>query len=505
VYLLWLHTHLIIESNVAQGDAIVRTNDRPIPKKPSKTKQKSFDLPKLVDFLTASFTDEANRPSDKQRDFQLSFRAKEPNSTCTCDVVSMDCLDAISCMKDMHDPHNRHALAWMGMELRKVIKAMSEFENKKGFAWHFVPLGKLLQYNTISAWTLWRTSNKLPEYDPLVKNLFVKPELYPDCVKDNGKTVKVKRKGAACFYRTAKYPEDTAGAIIEDKAKQWYNTTIGGDKDVLQRIRRTLIGFLQNHRVIPGFSTQPTTYEAYFSPLGNLMMFSHLTRIMFNRRPFLDKIYREKVTSLDMPGFKDPSPNQTNADREPFVVSLHMRRGDSCGDPNPRNYEREASALRSRAQTGGDRKCYATQVYVDQIFRIRKMVPMTRPLHVYLGTDDPGDILLEILNRPYSASELERSGQNTFGNILGVDRWHYLNYTRDHFNYMHKAESIEADENTENQPILGETAVADLWLLSHGHAFVGHLGSRFGKVAWLLATARRNSFVPFFSVDGHSK
>ena len=36
-------------------------------------------------------------------------------------------------------------------------------------------------------------------------------------------------------------------------------------------------------------------------------------------------------------------------------------------------------------------------------------------------------------------------------------------------------------------------------------ALVGHLGSRFGKVSWLLATARRNDFVPFFSVDGHSK
>jgi len=87
-------------------------------------------------------------------------------------------------------------------------------------------------------------------------------------------------------------------------------------------------------------------------------------------------------------------------------------------------------------------------------------------------------------------------------NFYGVEKWHFLNYTRDHFNYT--ADSIEAEENEANQPFLGETAVADLWLLSHGHAFVGHMGSRFGKVAWMLATARRNNFVPFFSVDGHS-
>ena len=49
----------------------------------------------------------------------------------------------------------------------------------------------------------------------------------------------------------------------------------------------------------------------------------------------------------------------------------------------------------------------------------------------------------------------------------------------------------------ENIHILGETAVSDLWLLSHSHAFVGHLGSRFGKAAWLLATARHNTFIPF--------
>jgi hypothetical protein len=51
---------------------------------------------------------------------------------------------------------------------------------------------------------------------------------------------------------------------------------------------------------------------------------------------------------------------------------------------------------------------------------------------------------------------------------------------------------------------LGETAVADIWHLSHGQVFIGHLGSRFGKVGWRQATARHNTFVPFYTVDGHS-
>jgi hypothetical protein len=40
--------------------------------------------------------------------------------------------------------------------------------------------------------------------------------------------------------------------------------------------------------------------------------------------------------------------------------------------------------------------------------------------------------------------------------------------------------------------------------LSFGQVFIGHLGSRFGKLGWLQATARYNSFIPFYTVDGHS-
>ena len=42
------------------------------------------------------------------------------------------------------------------------------------------------------------------------------------------------------------------------------------------------------------------------------------------------------------------------------------------------------------------------------------------------------------------------------------------------------------------------------WHLSHGQYHIGHLGSRFGKMAWALAMARHNSIVPYTSVDGHT-
>ena len=109
-------------------------------------------------------------------------------------------------------------------------------------------------------------------------------------------------------------------------------------------------------------------------------------------------------------------------------------------------------------------------------------------LDVYLATDHAGSMLDEIRDR--------------FPDDFNAWNWHFSNYTRDTFEY----EGFIDGKNVggTKQAMLGETAVADLWHLSHGQVFVGHLGSRFGKVSWLLATARRNIFVPFFTVDGHS-
>lgn len=126
---------------------------------------------------------------------------------------------------------------------------------------------------------------------------------------------------------------------------------------------------------------------------------------------------------------------------------------------------------------------------MNAVQRIRELVPDDQPIHVYLSTDDADDVIKEIQTRHADV-------------YASVNQWSFLNYSRTHFQY--KADFIEDEEN-EGRPILGETAVADLWLLSHGQAFVGHLGSRFGKVGWLLATSRQARFVPYFSVDGHSK
>eukprot|EP00531_Pseudo-nitzschia_arenysensis_P003979 CAMPEP_0116149970 /NCGR_PEP_ID=MMETSP0329-20121206/19270_1 /TAXON_ID=697910 /ORGANISM="Pseudo-nitzschia arenysensis, Strain B593" /LENGTH=486 /DNA_ID=CAMNT_0003646397 /DNA_START=412 /DNA_END=1873 /DNA_ORIENTATION=- len=366
----------------------------------------------------------------------------------------------------------------------------------------------------MSSWVTWRTRNTIYEYDRKFASIFIEPSQYRDCYgADNGKLHPVIRyNGPTCFYKSPRASEDSAGTIIENEARRWYNSTVKDGKNTKRHVRHLLNDFFLKHQPLPidedsnpsgsHDTDQPdsadlaiATYGADFSALGNLILFAHMTRLQFNRRPFLNEIYKKQLTAVVIP----KAENQTNTyyNEDPFIIALHMRRGDSCGDPNPQKYESLASDLFSKAQTGGDRKCYQTEVYLRAVARIRELVPKKRPIHVYLATDDVGNVIQD-----QYPEEADGTTETVMDSTLGVDKWYFLNITRDHFQY--KSDSIESMENAENQPLLGETAVTDLWLLSHGHAFVGHLGSRFGKVSWLMATARRNSFIPFFSVDGHS-
>ena len=482
-----------------------------------------IDLEKITKNMIKSFsstfsTDDAgaskrNKIKDRSR-LEVSFvNPNIDNTFCRCDIISVDCLDSISCIPH-NNPNHLNALVWIGLETRTAIKETSIVDGGEAYSDLYLPIGKQLQYAAIDTWKAWRSDNVLPEYyHRRSGSIFVNPRWYPDCQKNRtsvnrGSTYSIMYyKGTSCFYQGITGEEDSAGTIMEHNAIRWFehnnnNSTLSSSEEVSPtklQIRKILKAFLHDHQ---------SNDSRILSPLGNLLMFGHITRIMFNRRPFLEEIYQAHLTSIAVPSSSteydtkkagrikttaDVSDDTTkNNDVDPFIVGLHMRRGDSCNEDSPQLYQKEPSPLDSPAQFGSNRMCYQTDVYLEAIRRIRQLVPNTRPLHVYVATDDAGDVMEEILHHKTFNKGVE----------VEVDQWNYLNYSRSHFQY--EAESIEADEN-ENKHILGETAVADLWLLSHGHAFIGHLGSRFGKAAWLLATSRHNTFVPFFTVDGHSK
>jgi len=465
----------------------------------------AFDIQQLAGDLVESFSADDGIASKDRTEFIVSFpKDSESKSftSCQCDIVTTDCLDVIACMPGLHDAQNEKALVWTGIELRRAMKATSELTGSPENNWD-LPLGKGLQYNLMDTWRDWQEKNILPaSYDPQGHSIFIHEGRYPDCLVEtklpNG-TNTIRFMGHSCFYEGLAGPEDSA--MIEDEAKRWFETAIPNGTETEEQVRKTLEDFFGDHQ--PGFEAQEAQQQEHYSSLGNLMLFAHTTRMIFNRRPFLEKLYQEKLKSVKMSDIHptirkenaDTDKNNNNNNTNPFNVALHIRRGDSCGkhvEEKFIDYESEASPLDSIAQIGTKRMCYKTEVYLDAVKRIRALVPERRPIHVYLATDDVGHLVDEITHK---------HGSNT-RDTYGIDELYFLDYSRKHFNY--KTDSIEDEENGEYQPILGETAVADLWLLSHGHAFVGHKGSRFGKSSWLLAMARRNNFVPFFSVDGHS-
>ena len=155
-------------------------------------------------------------------------------------------------------------------------------------------------------------------------------------------------------------------------------------------------------------------------------------------------------------------------------------------EKNDEFFESQASPLDSIPQHSNYRMCYATSVYISALRRIKEMSNGSRNIHVYLSSDYAGSIL----------DDIKRQFKADFDDIT----WHYLDYSREMFHYDG---FIESDENS-NKPLIGMASIADLWHLSHGEVYVGHLGSRFSKSSYMLATARANTFVPFYSVDGHS-
>jgi hypothetical protein len=449
----------------------------------------------------------------------------------------------------------------VGIQLRRTIKE-SALYNERWVDERDDPIGKQLQYSTISTWSVWRkgyapkkesdpgkqsededdssqfafTPLVLPvEYDFQLKSRFVEHKWYKTCRR-------LKLKGKSCFFTPLSDKEDLTGATFERNSLRWgksrkylrllvgssassqqaptATTTTTTTSTANSRERSTskldvhptiherlhdLISVVKQsaHHSIPSVGKNVNhEYDKQtltLSPTGELLTFANIMRILFNRRPFLDGIFQAHLTSIEptgtarVPNATKRSSSQPTADNQatvdPFILAVHIRRGDSCSEKNPSWYRENASPIDSPPQVSSDRQCYMTSVYLNAVRRIRELVPSDRPVHVYLSTDDVGSVMDEIQQRH---NEL----------FTSIDQWKFLNYSRSHFQY--KSDFIEDDEN-ENRPILGETAVADLWLLSHGEAFVGHLGSRFGKTGWLLATARRNNLVPYFSVDGHSK
>lgn len=319
-------------------------------------------------------------------------------------------------------------------------------------------IGMATQSATVSVWREWLAKNEIPAGLVNETGSFVNETGYTYCRENN-------LAGWNCFIH-AFHSSEEYGEIEQDAIKRYEGNQEDDEQSVKEKLK----------------SLRNDPFEA--EPMDYLLGLSQLSRVTFNLRSHVHEIYQRHLKTVD---------NNLLATGNILRVALHVRRGDACRHERS-GYEEEMSLLSSDGQVASKRVCYETGVYMDSLKRVVQMVP-DKHVVVYLATDYALSLLDEIKNNV--------NYEHVYRNVT----WKYLDYSRDIFDYAggnQEKDIFIGSPRNNYKAILGEAAVADIWHLSHGQVFIGHLGSRFGKVSWFQATGRNNAFVPFFSVDGHS-
>jgi len=357
--------------------------------------------------------------------------------------MSVDCLDAIRCI-----PKDQLGAIHEGVVTRQQIqKRATYWSSSLVTAMRYETIGRASREVGILVWKEWLARNELPK--GLLNDVepYVNGTKYPFCKQNH-------LEGRACFIGRFSMSE-----TLGDMEKQAMTKFRSKTAQVANVAKHQLSLVRENPYNV-------TAWEY-------LQAFSHVSRIAFNvRSHVVGDIYKKRLITIDH--------SRKVHKRDVLRVAVHIRRADACS----KGYSNDASALDTPAQVGGQRLCYDASVYTDAIARIAKAVP-DRHVVVYLASDHSLSIMQELRTK--------------YAHVYNMVSWKYLDYSPSIF-----GKPGDEDLTTQDKPLAGEATVAELWHVSHGQVFVGHLGSRFGKMAWFQATARHNAFIPFFTVDGHS-
>eukprot|EP00934_Nitzschia_sp_Nitz4_P007909 Nitzschia sp. Nitz4//scaffold117_size69655//57691//59379//NITZ4_006028-RA/size69655-snap-gene-0.9-mRNA-1//-1//CDS//3329533663//7899//frame0 len=389
---------------------------------------------------------------------------------CRCELLSTDCLDALTCIpQTLHE--TQHHIR-QGFETRRAMKERSDYASSISWKGSILPVGKGIQYLSQDAWLYWMEVGSLPKVVMSGRgaSIFLNETFYPVCMKNEWKAFH-------CFFTATSENEepDSFWSVSPD------DPFISGAPIPYDRIQ-DVTEYLRAAKLQREVPPSQLSSSDIIPAMDHLLQYAHISRILFNRRPHMQQVCQRVLTHVNG---TERVASAVPMNPQSLTVSMHLRRADSCGHANE-GYAQQASPIFSHAQPSGLRKCYDVRVYLGALQRIRHIVGFDRPIEVFLSTDNSASVLTEI----------EFADAHLFRTIT----WHVLDVSRELFHYTG---FVEGDGHA-NHAGLGESAVADLWLLSYGQVFIGHLGSRFGKVGWTLATGRYNHFIPFFSVDGHS-
>ena len=302
------------------------------------------------------------------------------------------------------------------------------------------------------------------------------PILYRYIPNDNAWCVQRGLRGLSCFL----------GGTTGDEMVQ--PSALGGDalRSSPARLPSHASAAREVNRVQQFRHKRPLQRQKELAPLQYMLTYAHVSAVLFSPQPPVTAAYSHHLKSI----------RPSHERRLALTVGLHIRRADSC--TRIKTLQLKPAPLEHMGQHSNSRMCYATSVYMDALLKLYRRYG---PLKVLVSSDSSSDMVAEM-----------RAAGGAFRQVFQSSHWHYLDYPRDDFSYPEAAAQrksgaqpfIEFISDKRQQARIGETAFADLVHLSHMQFFVGHLGSRFGKSAWALATARHNTFVPYISVDGHS-
>jgi imidazoleglycerol phosphate dehydratase HisB len=224
---------------------------------------------------------------------------------CKCELMSVDCLDSIRCIR--HDRERNTAIA-LGVLTRKVIKEAAKFRGK-AFPYAILPLGKATQYATIDSWKYWTKNNVLPERYGASPEAFINHTLYAYCADH-------KLVGKPCFFHNLVKEEDLD--TLEVEALEEYSASLSKDSraTIAHNVRADVLLFLSRSNTENPRNKLPA--------LGLLMSFAHIARIHYNRQQPVIETYEKHFKTISPPNITlSPGSNRLR-------VSMHLRRADSC-------------------------------------------------------------------------------------------------------------------------------------------------------------------------------
>eukprot|EP01084_Bolivina_argentea_P079900 144822_1 len=201
-----------------------------------------------------SLSRETNQEVNGQFDIVTGLK-----SECHCDLISTDCLSSIECLSI----RNKQNLIASGIITREVIKQITQFTSADNPSNEWMPIGKSMQYATINSWKSWRSKRLLPAGFKNTRQIFINESRYSYC-KEHA------LKGFNCYFQNSQTAEDFDD--LETKAMMNWNRQHSESQN--KSIHKTLTDNIE-------FYLKKSVAES--SALDNLLVFSHILRIQFNR------------------------------------------------------------------------------------------------------------------------------------------------------------------------------------------------------------------------------